>query len=236
VNDPSPGPAQFDSFAQNYADQLRDPLRERFSGPSSQFFFERKLEVILDFYARRNLATDSLRWLDVGCGQGDLLRLGKPHFACAVGCDPSAGMLESCADLDVRHQPVDSLPFDARSFDFVTAVCIYHHLSDPLRVALTREAFRLLRPNGIFCIIEHNPLNPVTQLIVLRTPVDADARLLGSRLTRKLLSAEGARFLDMRYFLYFPKQLYTRLSGIENRLGVLPLGGQYAVFAQTPAV
>jgi hypothetical protein len=41
-----------------------------------------------------------------------------------------------------------------------------------------KEIQRVLRPGGVFSLIEHNPLNPVTRLIVSRTPVDGNAKLL----------------------------------------------------------
>src|SRR5688572_5193525 len=93
-------PAQFDAFASEYADLLRDPIRERFAR-SSQFFCERKIDVVRRFYRRRRIDTQTLTWLDVGCGQGEMLRLGQMDFKSATGCDVSDGMLESCSDLQV---------------------------------------------------------------------------------------------------------------------------------------
>src|SRR5262245_55712391 len=164
-------PTGFNAYANDYAELLRDPIRDKFAA-SKQFFFERKLQIIRGFCRKRNLDTHKLDWIDVGCGQGDLLRLGRSHFRSVAGCDPSEGMLKSCSDLNVRTQPsMVSLPFESGSFDLVTVVCVYHHIAIDERVVFTREAFRLLKPGGIFCNVEHNPLNPVTRVIVSRTPV-----------------------------------------------------------------
>jgi SAM-dependent methyltransferase len=115
-------------------------------------------------------------WLDVGCGQGELLRLGRPYFRSVAGCDVSGAMLKHCVDLQVRRQLAPSeLSFPDGVFDLVTAVCVYHHIPDTDRSSLTAEVLRVLRPGGIFSIIEHSPVNPATRLIVARTPVDADA-------------------------------------------------------------
>ncbi|HEY2384778.1 MAG TPA: class I SAM-dependent methyltransferase [Terriglobia bacterium] len=224
-------PATFDGYADDYASLIRDPIRDTFAG-GSRFFFDRKMQVIRDFLNRAETESSALLWLDIGCGQGDLLRLGKSYFKHAAGCDPSHGMLKSCADLDVRHQPApEVLPYDSRTFDFVTAVCVYHHVPPDRRSLLTAEAFRVLKPGGIFCIIEHNPINPVTRLIVSRTKVDAGVQLLTAQAARLLLSTPASKVLGSRYFLLFPERLKS-LVRIEDSLRALPLGGQYAVFAQ----
>ena len=225
-------PTGFNAYASDYAELIRDPIREKFAA-TNRFFFERKLQIICGFYKRLGVAMQKLDWLDVGCGQGDLLRVGRGFFKSSAGCDPSEGMLESCSDLNVRTQAsMVSLPFDSQSFDFLTAVCVYHHVPIEQRSAFTSEAFRLLKPGGIFCIIEHNPLNPVTRLIVSRTPVDADAQLLRAAESCKLVRAAGGTVLKTQYFLLFPQFLHKYAGVIEDWLSFVPLAGQYAVFAQ----
>ena len=87
----------------------------------------------------------------------------------------------------------------------------------------------------IACIIEHNPFNPVTQIIIRRTPVDDNAQLLTARTARGLLSAAGLG-VDQRttYFLYFPQNIYRKARAIEALLEKVPAGGQYAAFGRKP--
>jgi SAM-dependent methyltransferase len=234
MNEPRKGRTEFDTYAESYADLIRDPIRERFAS-TSRFFAERKLEIIQDFCSRTGTDTRKLDWLDVGCGQGELLRLGRPYFRTASGCDPSKGMLEYCSGLNIRHQPsIDVLPFDDNCYDFVTVVCVYHHVPVDRRLPLTQEVLRLLRPEGILCVIEHNPWNPVTRWIVSRTPVDADAQLLSAVRARRLLSAAGITVRDSRFFLLLPEQLYKHFSTVEILLGSVPLGGQFVLFGEKP--
>ena len=226
--------AEFDRYARDYENLLRDPIRDRFAA-GAEFFHLRKWLVIQDFLRRHSTRSKELCWLDVGCGKGELLHLGQAHFRTAMGCDPSAEMLRECGGLAVTHQPEPArLPFDDRSFDFITAVCVYHHLGQAERVALTDEARRVLRPGGLFAIFEHNPANPATRLVVGRAPVDSNAVLLRARESRRLMRGAGLAPLETLYYLYLPQRLFEFAGRLERYLTRIPLGGQYAVFGEKP--
>ena len=70
--------AEFDEYTQNYFELLKDPLRNCF-GLGRHFFARRKLDFIRDFFWRHGKDTRGISRLDVGCGQGDLIRLGQAH-------------------------------------------------------------------------------------------------------------------------------------------------------------
>ena len=225
---------EFDLYAASYDALLEDPVRNRFAR-GTHYFHQRKWILIQDFLHRAGLNTSSLRWLDVGCGKGELLELAGSHFAWAGGCDPSAAMLGSNTCFEVRQQQSQiELPFDTGSADFVTAVCVYHHVPQAARKLLMNEIKRVLSPGGLACIIEHNPLNPVTRAIVSRCPVDVDADLLTARNAKELMRGCGFTPLFSDYFLYLPERLYSRMASLESLLAKVPLGGQYALLARSP--
>jgi SAM-dependent methyltransferase len=185
---------------------------------------------------RAGVTPRTQRWLDVGCGQGELLELSGHNFAQAIGCDPSVSMLSSGGTFSMREQPsIVELPFDDHSVDFVTAVCVYHHVHGSARTLLTSEIRRVLTPGGMCCIIEHNPWNPVTRAIVRRCAVDIDAELLTARNSSLLLQAAGFESISTNYFLYFPERLFYRAGSMERMLCKMPFGGQYALLARAPA-
>lgn len=224
---------EFDRYSSAYDALLKDPIRDRFTGNESRFFHERKSELIRKFFQRRTIDTTRLSYLDVGCGKGELVSLLRDAFGRTAACDVSAEMMSGLQGVETRIQ-TDSLqlPFGDAEFDFVTAVCVYHHVPMESRPELTNQVARVLRPGGIFCMIEHNPLNPVTRLIVSRTPVDSDAVLLGARESSRLAAEAGLDRLALEYFLYFPKRIYQAVGGIEVVFTKVPLGGQYAVFSR----
>lgn len=228
-------PPRFDRLSSSYEELLRDPLRDRFTGPEAMFFHRRKGDLIRRFFRRRSMTTSALRYLDVGCGKGELLHLLQPDFKQTAGCDVSVSMMRPISQItgiETRVQK-DSLqiPFGDAEFDLVTAVCVFHHVPPADRRKLTREIGRVLRPGGVFCMIEHNPFNPVTRLIVSRTQVDADAILLQATEARRLAAEAGLAPLEQDYFLYFPPALYRYLGRTEALLAKVPLGGQYALFS-----
>jgi len=233
-----PARAEFDRFAGDYEDLLKDPVREYFA-PGSDFFVTRKLEVLDAVAATLGRDLGTATWLDVGCGKGQLLRAGRSRFARAVGCDLSADMLKECADLEVvRQVEEDRLPFAEATADWVTAVCVYHHVDPPTRARLTSEIRRVLRPGGVFAVIEHNPLNPAVQVIVRRTPVDAHAQLMTAGAVRRELRRGGFEIAATRYLLLVPQSLYRACGWIERAAEALPLGGQHCVVGvkrETPA-
>lgn len=224
--------AEFDKYAEDYDNLLRAPLRDQFA--TREFFQRRKWLLLEDWFKSHPLPNDPA-WLDVGCGQGDLLSIGQHRFKRVEGCDPSEEMVRFSSHHHARHQTEPTkLPYGDAEFDFLTAVCIYHHVEADDRPALTKEVTRVLKPGGVACIIEHNPFNPATQWIVSRTPVDADAHLLTAGLSNRILSEAGLNPIGVEYFMYFPESIYAKIGGIEKALTLLPLGGQYAAFARKP--
>lgn len=65
------------------------------------------------------------RMLDVGCGSGMFLQLARQRGARVFGLDASRGLLdvaqERVAEADLRMGDLESLPFEERAFDGVTA-------------------------------------------------------------------------------------------------------------------
>lgn len=224
--------AEFEKYAAAYSELLDDPVRNRFTRDPLHFHL-RKWIVMERLLKKRGLNPQTLTWLDVGCGRGELLALAGDKFGRAIGCDPSYGMLPSDPPFKVYEQPcLTELPFKDQSVDFVTMVCVLHHVLGANRQILMKEIRRVLSPGGLCCIFEHNPWNPVTRMIVKRCPVDISAELQPAFATRRLLQICGFTSVQTEYFLYLPEPVFQKFAATEMLLSRLPLGGQYAVLAQ----
>ena len=100
----------------------------------------------------------TVRVLDVGTGDGDLpralvteaARLGRRAEVVAIDRDPVVAELARarCAGIEGIHvvrADALALPFEAGSFDIVTASLFLHHFDDGEAIALLRELRRVAR-------------------------------------------------------------------------------------------
>ncbi len=104
--------------------------------------------MVLDWIERRYPGRHDLTILDAGCGTGLMLQEMR-HLGHAEGVDIAKEALAFCRErgLDnVREASVLDLPFDAGSFDVVTALDVVEHLDDD--AGALREWGRVLKPGG----------------------------------------------------------------------------------------
>jgi len=88
-----------------------------------------------------------------------------------------------------------------------------------------------LAPRGTLLIFEHNPFNPLTQIVVRSTPIDRDAQMRTASFVTSALQRFGFQVEARRYLHFFPPRLRA-LERLERGLAWLPLGSQYLVEAR----
>lgn len=100
---------------------------------------------------------DGATVLDIGCGDGQLLRRLANRATHCTGIDPDATSIREARDLSTDLDNITFLegdfltyPFDGTRFDFITAVATLHHME--LEPALTRAA-QLLWPDGVLVMV-----------------------------------------------------------------------------------
>jgi ubiquinone/menaquinone biosynthesis C-methylase UbiE len=225
----------FDQFGSNYEHLVQASVD--FTGLEYDFFVKAKARLIKRFAAGRISQVKS-SLLDVGCGVGTLHYHLADTFTHICGVDVSPKSIEIAkerhVEFDYRVMERTCIPYPAAIFDMVTAINVLHHIDPPARQSLLLELKRVVRPDGLVCVIEHNPFNPLTRLAVLRCPFDRDAHLLRATETRRLLRGAGLVRVQSSYFLLGPFSSETAYS-VERWLRRLPLGAQYIAVGERPA-
>lgn len=220
----------FDNYRGNYRDVVQSSID--FSSLPHDFFMRAKADLLRELIARR-LGPVKPAMLDVGCGVGSFHPLLCSMVGRVSGIDVSSASIEQARadNHDVEYRVFDgsSFPFDDGSFDLATAICVLHHVAPDQWPHFINEMRRVVRPGGLVCVIEHNPLNPLTRLAVARCEFDRDAVLLSAGKVRKLMKASGLSAIGTQRFLLLPWEAKSARR-IEGAFSKLPLGAQYAAF------
>jgi len=102
----------------------------------------------------RRCDSSPVRLLDVGAATGLLLEEAEKLGWYAVGVEPSKWAARVASEehgLQVHCGTLDNCPFEKKSFDFITAVDVLEHVSDPR--GLLEEFHNWLKPDGIACVV-----------------------------------------------------------------------------------
>jgi SAM-dependent methyltransferase len=224
--------ALFDKYDKRFGAVVQSSID--FSGFPHSFFTAAKADALRELIASRLHGMHNPHMLDVGCGVGEFHPFVRGMFGRVCGADVSAA---SIAQARLRNPEVqyeaymgETLPYDSAAFDLSIAICVLHHVPPTQWAGFLREMRRVVRPGGLVCLIEHNPLNPLTRLAVARCEFDRDAELLHAGRTRALMADAGLHDARSHYFLLLP--LATPLAQrIEHSLRRIPLGAQYIASA-----
>ena len=222
----------FDNYTNHYSNAVNDSIN--FSGLKVDFFTKVKFDYLVDICRKHFGSTDKLSLLDIGCGIGNIHKLVSEEFGQLTGVDISS---ESINRASQEHENVnyktydgETLPYPDNSFDVAYAICVVHHVPVDLWENFTKEMHRIVKPNGLAIIFEHNPKNPLTMKVVNDCPFDEDAVLLNSKTTNDLLQNAGFKSTNKRFILTVPAA-NNFLRKIDGLFSKLPIGAQYFVAA-----
>jgi len=99
---------------------------------------------------QKEVRGDSRRILDVGCGQGQFLKLAKDSGWEVEGVElakSACGYARKKFGIEVRNEDLKEAVFPDAYFDIVTLWNVLDHLLDPLDAL--KEIYRILKPGGI---------------------------------------------------------------------------------------
>ncbi len=233
---PTMNQAEFDKFAEEYLATHAQNLK--ISGEDPEYFARYKIDEIRRRWTREG-RPEPRAVLDFGCGIGAAL----PHLAKAfptarlTGLDVSEKSLAIArsrvpGEVElVQHDGGATFPIEPASQDLIFTACVFHHIDADQHEALFAALARLLKPGGIFCVSEHNPINPVTRYIVATCPFDENAVLIPSAKLKAGLKRSGFGKVGVAFTGFFPGALKA-LRPLEPLMTALPVGAQYYAWAR----
>jgi SAM-dependent methyltransferase len=121
------------------------------------------------------------RFLDMGCGTGELCAFAAERGATVAGIDAAEGMIERARarlpEADLRVGAIENLPWDDDSFDVVAGFNSFQFAAE--RLDGFREAGRVARRGGLVAVCvwgprEHNDLQRLFDVVRALDPAAED--------------------------------------------------------------
>lgn len=138
-------------LAEYYAATYRMEYQFRPGRPARAHVARKRAEAAFRLEAiRRNLGDPAgRRFLDVGCGSGELVAAMAAAGAEAHGLEPGGGYAAAAADAGatVRHASIDEADYPTGRFDIITCLHVLEHLNRPVDALRQMEAW--LAPGGV---------------------------------------------------------------------------------------
>jgi SAM-dependent methyltransferase len=155
------------------------------------------------------------RVLDVGCGNGYLLRKLRAQGADVIGLDVSGEMIRQAQTSGLCVASADCLPFAPCIFE--AAVCgltINNFPSADMTKRAFREVARVLKPNGIFVITLPHPHTLDVSTRFRRTEWERGQNqgnlVPGEGFKRQIMGRDGSMIPIVNY--YWPKDVLTNFA------------------------
>lgn len=170
------------------------------------------------------LELEGSRLLDLGCGEGALLRWLLRRGADAYGLDPQLSALRRATAAVGPDRCVagraEALPFGDGSFDAAIFFNSLHHLPEEVMAAALAEVRRVLRSGGRLAVVE--PLAEGGYFEVMRPIEDETAVRAAARRAVRAVAGEGFRLeLEAEYATLVPvsspAELLSRLAAADPR-------------------
>ena len=219
----------FDDYADSYYRLLKNQEKTfKFFAPDRYYFIKYKVDLLAEI-----IKDNPKSILDYGCGIGLSLPYLINNFPMSKisATDISENSLSLVSKNFPKIKVINDANLSNNSFDIIYCAGVFHHIDAKNRTLVLKKLFKCLNKNGILCVFEHNPYNPITRKMVSSCEFDNDAELITKRNMKHLIETSSFEILKSNYTLFFPK-IFSKLNLIEPYIGWLPLGGQYFIIGE----
>ena len=161
---------QTDGYLSRHSAELYDHQVEVLFGGGADAMRRQALVPLHHFLKERRVR--ATRLLDLGCGTGRLLSFVKDNYprlgVTALDLSPyylerARALLRPWRDVAFVQAPAEETGLPDAGFDVVTAIFLFHELPGKVRRAVAAEAARLLKPGGLFILVDSLQLGDVPE-------------------------------------------------------------------------
>jgi SAM-dependent methyltransferase len=210
----------FDQYSNDYKHYINDSI-DKFDKNLS-YYHQSKIEI-----TKNRAIRNPKNILDFGCGVGTMIPYMKKKFKKSkiYAFDESKDSLKF---LKKRYPFVSCLKKINGNikFDLIFLSGVIHHIDRSIRKRILKKIYLSLKPKGKLIIFEHNPYNPLTNIVVKNCEFDRDAQLIKRK---ELINiCENVSFVvdDSAYVYFFPTSM-KKFKVLEKYLEWFFLGAQY---------
>lgn len=168
---------------------------------------------------REHVSLSGAKALDVGCGDGSLVRLMAREGAEATGLEIGESQLERAraaspaGDETYRVGRAEALPFDDQSFDVVVFFNSLHHVPTSVQEEALVEAARVLVAGGHLLVVEPLAEGP---LFTLMRPVDDETEVRAAAYAALRRAAEGPAYEEIREYRFASDYCYESFEAFKE--------------------
>ncbi|MBI4359724.1 MAG: methyltransferase domain-containing protein, partial [Candidatus Jacksonbacteria bacterium] len=162
----------FESSRVQSSKDIQADNQKTYNTIAKAFSKSREKPVWEEVRAFKRYVRNGARVLDIGCGNGRLVKLFEGVSIHYVGVDTSEVLLAEARKLvtgysllvterssfQFKYADMCSLPFDDVTFDYVFMIASLHHLHSSDQLTALKEANRVLKPGGMIFITVFNLL------------------------------------------------------------------------------
>ena len=168
---------------------------------------------------REFLSLEDARVLDVGCGDGSLVRMMAREGVEVTGLEISESRLARAraaspvAGESYRVGRAEALPFDDRAFDIVVFFNSLHHVPVSGHEKALAEAARVLEIGGELLVVEPLAEGPYFELM---RPVDDETEVRDAAYAALRRAADGPAFEEIREYKFATDYCYDSFGSFKD--------------------